>query len=30
MICPRCHAEYLEGLTVCATDGETLVESLPQ
>jgi hypothetical protein len=30
MICPRCHAEYREGVTSCATDGEALVESLPQ
>lgn len=30
MICPRCHAEYTEGIAVCATDGAALVESLPR
>jgi hypothetical protein len=30
MICPRCQAEYREGIVTCATDGEALVESLPQ
>ncbi len=30
MICPRCQAEYQEGIAICATDGEALVDSLPQ
>jgi hypothetical protein len=30
VICPNCHAEYREGITVCVTDGEALVDSLPE
>jgi len=30
VICPVCQAEYREGIAVCATDGATLVESLPE
>lgn len=30
MICPSCHAEYRDEITVCATDGATLVTELPE
>jgi hypothetical protein len=30
MICPVCRAGYQDHIAVCATDGETLVESLPE
>jgi hypothetical protein len=30
VICPRCQAPYRDGITVCATDGAALVDTLPQ